>query len=1119
MDWHETADHPPLAGGLLNEEEDDEDVDRAYERIDRRLLIDYRFPDPTDSARMIQPPEQHPPPSYKPSSASITSDLDSSSSSPSPSPLHPHSSTTLSSSQPTQSPSTHHHPPPIDSPPQSTMISSLLESSDPSDPDWSVLFIPPTGPIDQNFSGCHPPQPARLESIEPSLPPSNVRPIPSTTIDRHPPDSRARYLDHHLPSELQHPQLALDPSFPPLEPANIPLRSSEPILRPVHPPELQKCQRWLKDLPTTPADYSDERLPTTILGGRNLSTIDEILRSSQVTSELGPNHSGSQCIYHRNKTFDPTPNEPSNIVVRPTIESIEGPSDHSLDPSIDLSSSHLKPEDRPPSTADPKGCLSHPTSSDPPNKPRAPSNPSSSQGSESTHPPTAPNTSPHRGSPPSSVLSTRLESQNLDRYAYIRRWSPFFNLGFSLLFSFFVLSRYWKNYTNRAQDDGQEESSETTTTTQLVSTIENHPESSDEELINLKAFPPSTSDLSSEGQSPSPTPTNRDELLFKSQDQAKLVTDEPILFNSLPDPNPDQDLIRTVRIDDHERSEPIPSAVLTSSSNPSHDRISSPSSRDSTKKVGDKYGERIDFRDLESFDPIPPSAPHTPHELPSAQQVNLPPPVDRFSSALTFSLFLGAFVFVVKGLFPRGDHTKVHGNHDDEGPQLGTVEVVIELIDATSSTPENHQGDLPSDVILNHLKQLSTVKASLVRLVKVLEGRIRTRSTRESLVELGLLAWSKEQLTDYEGSSKLWARFWDHYEQVLRSHDHQIDGLRKLEGSSTPMMNVVRKLGSTWLSTSGTGYPSSCISVNCTDIDQATGMDQKVMTSRRSFMLSVKSEDCDEKPSFNSLTTKSSKRSASKKINNSKGQTSRSTDRRRSANSNRSNKLNEDELSRSTQPKIKNEDPARSDSDQTVYPSMSTSRSHSHYDQIHLHDHHDDKKKNHPTRKTKTSMVIEDPETSAERSIVDRPASRTKTTRTPRRTPVADSSPVHRTTKSRRSEPVPVVPTSSPIVLIPKDPRSKASTTSPLPQRSSSSSIHQGSSPTRLSSCLPKPIVLIPAALESTPRSRADPRLVIHSDPDPIQSPRLATKATATSQRSERSRSARRLTSAAVDRS
>ncbi|KAA1082853.1 tropomyosin [Puccinia graminis f. sp. tritici] len=116
--------------------------------------------------------------------------------------------------------------------------------------------------------------------------------------------------------------------------------------------EPHKCQQWVENLPAHQSgallaeNSMMESIIQTVLTNSDQEKSDhpnEILHSSQTTSELGPNDSASQCVYHRpeRRNLGGLSEHPT---VEPSIEGIEGPTENLLDPAMDLSSAYLDPE-------------------------------------------------------------------------------------------------------------------------------------------------------------------------------------------------------------------------------------------------------------------------------------------------------------------------------------------------------------------------------------------------------------------------------------------------------------------------------------------------------------------------------------------------------------------------------------------------------------------------------------------------------------------------------------------------------------------------------------------------------------------------------------------------------
>ncbi|KAH9443754.1 hypothetical protein MJO28_013977 [Puccinia striiformis f. sp. tritici] len=110
-------------------------------------------------------------------------------------------------------------------------------------------------------------------------------------------------------------------------------------------PEPEKCQKWIQDQLTTTA--------SSIISSIDREAHSEIIHSN--TSELEPNDSASQCVYHRLENyFDSSSSRISDV--QPSIQNIHAlPSpispiiqkteeeEEELDPAMDLSSAYLEP--------------------------------------------------------------------------------------------------------------------------------------------------------------------------------------------------------------------------------------------------------------------------------------------------------------------------------------------------------------------------------------------------------------------------------------------------------------------------------------------------------------------------------------------------------------------------------------------------------------------------------------------------------------------------------------------------------------------------------------------------------------------------------------------------------
>ncbi|KNZ45392.1 hypothetical protein VP01_816g1 [Puccinia sorghi] len=233
-------------------------------------------------------------------------------------------------------------------------------------------------------------------------------PTTSTHDDRQQPEHNLELVSNTPRPLLSHPN-----QLPPItaEPA--------PILQ---SPQL-KCQDWIKQLPSTedkpdceimPDSNSQvpnslENLPQALLQAslqdHNTNAHEEVLDSSQYTSELGPYDSASQCVYHR-------PVKPN---LTPIVESPMEPAE--LDASMDLSLAYLSQDELARKATNslqnlsvaPKTLSASSASGKPPQNSKPPSSVSSHLSSSHSEPKptslTTPSAKTLTGTPPSSSHS------------------------------------------------------------------------------------------------------------------------------------------------------------------------------------------------------------------------------------------------------------------------------------------------------------------------------------------------------------------------------------------------------------------------------------------------------------------------------------------------------------------------------------------------------------------------------------------------------------------------------------------------------------------------------------------------------------------------------------------
>ncbi|WAQ91412.1 hypothetical protein PtA15_14A296 [Puccinia triticina] len=208
---------------------------------------------------------------------------------------------------------------------------------------------------------------------------------------------------------------------------------------PAMPEDQHKCQLWIENLPPAAkepdAPMIDSLTQTVLPSTTNQKPADpsQSLDYSQYTTDLGPNDSASQCVYHRPPPPPPppaaaTPAQADLPVPEPDrhpaaqTPAAGGAADCPLDPAMDLSSSYLTPElllsaapPNPALTPSPSAPRSAPADPGPPAPRPASSQPShaASKGTPSpaippkTSPPSAPAQAPHtppRHSPAKSRL-------------------------------------------------------------------------------------------------------------------------------------------------------------------------------------------------------------------------------------------------------------------------------------------------------------------------------------------------------------------------------------------------------------------------------------------------------------------------------------------------------------------------------------------------------------------------------------------------------------------------------------------------------------------------------------------------------------------------------------------